>query len=204
MQVYNWILLTYPPYRILSIPNPGQNRTKNILADIKERIDKNRAAFSNYNVVRMREAVRYLTKEKLEIFVKIPFFLHINAPDYPGFIDSDISPHGISNFEKSGFYKVAMTTNVFPKSIVDFIRVDNPAILGFYHIGSLGTFTQSLGSDFDYWVIIDKTQFSKERYDFLEKKLDSILKYCREEFDQEVSFFVMDHKEIIENRYAPF
>jgi len=152
----------------------------------------------------MREAVRYLTKKKLQIFIKIPFLLHINSPEYPGFTDKNEIAHGIYNFENSGFYKESVKTNIFPKSIIETNKIETPAILGFYHIGSLGTFTQSKGSDFDYWVIIDKRKFSKDRYDSLEKKLDAILKYCREEYQQEVTFFVMDQKEISKDCYAPF
>jgi len=155
-------------------------------------------------MVRMREAIRYLSKEKLQIFIKIPFLLHINSPQYPGFVDSMDKFHGIWNFENSGFFKEALKTKIFPKSIIKDTKIDNPAILGFYHIGSLGTFTQSAGSDFDYWVIIDKKHFSRQGYESLEKKLDAILKYSREKYDQEVSFFVMDRKDIKNDCYAPF
>jgi len=60
----------------------------------------------------MREAIRYLAPKKLEIFIKIPFLLHINSPQYPGYIDAGISPHGIWNFENSGFYKEALKTKL--------------------------------------------------------------------------------------------
>ncbi len=172
--------------------------------DLKIQIEKNRAAFSNYNMVRMREALRYFTPKKLELFLKIPFFLHINSPRYPGCINTKSKPYGIWNFKESGFYKEAVRNNLFPKSVIETIRVDNPAVIGLYHIGSLGTFTQSLGSDFDYWVMIDKKKFSRERYESLEKKLDAIVNYCREKHEQKVSFFIMDQKDIQLNRYLPF
>jgi len=152
----------------------------------------------------MREALRYFTEKKLQLFLKIPFYLHINSPNYPGCINTKSKPYGIWNFEKSGFYREAVASQFFPKSIVETIRSDNPAILGLYHIGSLGTFTQSIGSDFDYWVMIDKKTFSKERYDSLEKKLDAIVGYCREKHDQKVSFFIMDQNDTRLNEYRTF
>ena len=155
-------------------------------------------------MVRMREAIRYLTPEKLEIFIKIPFLLHINAPEYPGFTDPDVSSHGIWNFINSGFYKEAATEKLFPKSIIETIKNDNSYILGLYHIGSLGTFTQSQGSDFDFWIIIDKKKFSKKRFQCFENKLDAVLKYCREAYQQEVSFFVIDQKDVRNNCYSLF
>ncbi len=172
--------------------------------DLNVQIEKNRAAFSNYNMVRMREALRYFTPQKFELFLKIPFFLQINTPRYPGCINTKSMPYGIWNFKESGFYREAVRNNLFPKSVIETIRMDNPAVMGLYHIGSLGTFTQSLGSDFDYWVMIDKKRFSRERYESLEKKLDAIVSYCREKHEQKVSFFIMDLKDIRLNRYVPF
>jgi len=180
------------------------SKRQNILNNFNIQVDKNRSGFSNYNIIRMREAVRYLTPDKLEIFIKIPFLLHINFPKYPGFTGVKALSHGIWNFENSGFYKEVVQKKLFPKFIIESSRIEKPAILGLYHIGSLGTFTQSTGSDFDYWVIIDKKKFSQERYNNLEKKLDAILNYSRESYDQKVSFFIMDQKDIKNNCYASF
>ncbi|MCF6246980.1 MAG: class I adenylate cyclase [Desulfobacula sp.] len=152
----------------------------------------------------MREAIRYLTPEKFDLFLRIPFLLHINAPNYPGFVQNKSHANGIWNFTASGFYKLAIKENAFPKSIIEYVKIDNPCILALYHIGSLGTFTQSAGSDFDYWVMIDKKQFNHERYANLEKKLDNIKTYCREKYHQKVSFFVMDYKQIVHDDYASF
>ncbi|MCP3941983.1 MAG: adenylate cyclase [Desulfobacteraceae bacterium] len=171
---------------------------------LKKQILHLKACFSNYNIVRMREALRYLTGPKLELFIKIPFFIHVNLPKFPGFVDSDPAAHGIYNFEQSGFYKEVLKQNLLPQNAIFKNKADTPCVQGFYHIGSLGTFTQSAGSDFDYWVIIDKKKFSDIRYYNLEKKLDHILKFSREDYDQEVTFFIMDQKDIRNNCYARF
>jgi len=152
----------------------------------------------------MREIIRYLTPKKLELFMKIPVLLHINAHKYPGFIDNRLLCHGIWNFENSGFYKSAIKTKLFPAYIIENKGTDKPAIIGLYHIGSLGTFTQSVGSDFDYWVIINKKNFSEKRYALLEEKLDDILRYSREAYGQKITFFIMDQKDIKNNCYASF
>lgn len=167
-------------------------------------IDKNKADFSNYNTVRMREAIRYLTPKKFKLFLKIPFLLHINGSGYPGFIPEKPGAGGIYNFQKSGFYKLAIKENIFPKSIQEYVNVKDPCILSVFHIGSLGTFTQSSGSDFDYWVMIDQKHISEERYANLEKKFDAVVKYCRETYNQEVSFFIMDHKQVKHHHYTGF
>ncbi|MCP4720328.1 MAG: adenylate cyclase, partial [Desulfobacteraceae bacterium] len=112
--------------------------------------------------------------------------------------------HGIHNFEQSGFYNEVLKQSLLPENAISRYKAIDPCVQGFYHIGSLGTFTQSAGSDFDYWVIIDKKKFSDMRYYNLEKKLDHILKFSRESYDQEVTFFIMDQENIQKNCYARF
>ncbi|WDP92579.1 MAG: class I adenylate cyclase [Desulfobacter sp.] len=169
------------------------------------KLEKMKSAFSNYNVVRMREALRYLSGPKLKLFIQIPFLIHVNQPKYPGFVPGKPEACGIYNFENSGFCKEGLKQGQMPAAALPRESASqDPGILGLYHIGSLGTFTQSPQSDFDYWVIIDKTRFTEKRYYNLEKKLNHIVKYSREEFDQEVTFFIMDQADISRDCYAGF
>ena len=171
---------------------------------LKRKILVMKSAFSSYNVVRMREALRYLSGPKLSLFIQIPFLIHVNLPEVPGFVPDAPDAHGIFNFEESGFYKEGKKQGNIPGTNTKTSSSKIPCVLGLYHIGSLGTFTQSSQSDFDYWVIIDKTQFTEQRYYNFEKKLDHIIKFSREEFDQEVSFFIMDQADIRKDCYAGF
>lgn len=171
------------------------------LSHLKEKLLKNKTAFSHYNMVRMREALRYLSPEKAALFTQIPFLIHINAPRVPGYVKSRDPAHGIWNFENTGFFKEAKKRFITDEKPVKQVR---PAVLGLYHIGSLGTFTQSTGSDFDYWVIIDNQQFSQKRYSTLEEKLAVIQRYSREKYAQKVTFFVMDKEDIKHNYYGAF
>lgn len=176
--------------------------TKNTLA---AKLTRMKAAFSNYNVVRMREALRYLSEPKLELFIKIPFLIHINHPQFEGYVPEAPEACGIYNFKNSGFYKAVLDMEEVPGDILETqTDIKDPCVLGFYHIGSLGTFTQSAQSDFDYWVIIDRTGFTEQRYYNFEKKLNHIVKFARENFDQEVTFFIMDQADIRKDCYAGF
>ncbi|MGM0655856.1 MAG: class I adenylate cyclase [Thermodesulfobacteriota bacterium] len=169
------------------------------------KLTRMKTAFSNYNVVRMREALRYLSAPKLELFIKIPFLIHINHPQFPGYVPEPPVACGIYNFKNSGFYKAVRDIEEIPWNIIETeTDIKDPCILGFYHIGSLGTFTQSAQSDFDYWVIIDRTCFTEQRYYNLEKKLNHIVKFSRENCDQEVTFFIMDQADIRKDCYAGF
>lgn len=173
------------------------------ISHLKKKLLNNRAAFSHYNMVRMREALRYLSSEKVTLFTRIPFLIHMNEPQLPGYVKSQVPANGIWNFEQTGFYKEAvkskgLNTDEKPGKLV------KPAVLGLYHIGSLGTFTQSIGSDFDFWVIIDNQQFSQRRFDTLEEKLAAIQRYSREKYAQKVTFFVMDKEDLKHNYYGDY
>ncbi|WDP87024.1 MAG: class I adenylate cyclase [Desulfobacter sp.] len=173
-------------------------------ARTKLKIHEMKSAFSNYNMVRMREALRYLSGPKLTLFVKIPFLIHTNLPQLPGYVQDLPTAHGIYNFQATGFFKEALSQGKLEEALVKAGPVEAPCVLGLYHIGSLGTFTQSPQSDFDYWVIIDKHSFTEKRYYNFEKKLAHIVKYSREEFSQKVSFFIMDQADIRKDCYAGF
>ncbi|HCY88396.1 MAG TPA: adenylate cyclase, partial [Desulfobacteraceae bacterium] len=175
--------------------------------NIRQKILGMKSAFSSYNIVRMREALRYMSGPKLSLFIKIPFLIHVNLPDIPGFVSQPPAAHGIYNFKDSGFYKEGLkliNKSGAPKGFTSGSAPKDPCVLGFYHIGSLGTFTQSAQSDFDYWVIIDKEKFDEKRYYNLKKKLDLIATHALEEYDQEVTFFTMDQAEIRRDCYAGF
>ncbi|WP_022668094.1 class I adenylate cyclase [Desulfospira joergensenii] len=177
---------------------------KDSFKKLEKRILELKSHFSNYNIVRMREALRYLSGSSLSLFIKIPFLIHINTPEMPGYVEAGEPAHGIYKFERSGFYKEILSQNLMSEKEILQSRAEDPCVLGFYHIGSLGTFTQSAASDFDYWIIIDKKAFSETRYYNLEKKLNKIVKFARETHHQEVTFFIMDQADIQKNIYAGF
>ncbi|MCP4723108.1 MAG: adenylate cyclase, partial [Desulfobacteraceae bacterium] len=114
------------------------HREKNTIDKLEKRILYLRSCFSNYNIVRMREALRYLAGPKLELFIKIPFLIHVNLPEFPGYIDSDTTAHGIHNFEQSGFYNEVLKQSLLPENAISRYKAIDPCVQGFYHIGSLG------------------------------------------------------------------
>jgi len=71
-------------------------------------LNRNRKAFISYNIARIREFIRYLSPEKYELFHTIPFLLHVNAHDFPGYINHPLLAYGIYGFHDSGFWKEAL------------------------------------------------------------------------------------------------
>ena len=169
------------------------------MMDIDAAIEKNKQQFILHNIVRLREMIRYLSPKKLNLFKLIPLLIHINVPGFPGYIESSSHTFGIWNFENTGFSKEFIKENNAIKKLLKY-NIDDAAVQALYHIGSLGTFTQSEKSDFDYWVIINRAKFSTKRYDALKQKLNLITIHSRKKFSQEVSFFIHDAQALIKNK----
>ncbi|MBF0228122.1 MAG: class I adenylate cyclase [Desulfamplus sp.] len=172
------------------------------MLELHSDIEKNKKNFLLHNVVRLREMIRYLPNEKLNLFKQIPFLIHVNSPEFPGYVKlSDTKSadfinipedniFGVWNFENSGFAKDIAENNPVAKELLN-IKCHHPVVQAIYHIGSLGTFTQSAKSDFDFWVVIEKNDnFSSNFIDILHEKLTLITTYSRKAFSQEVTFFV--------------
>ena len=162
-----------------------------------EEIDQNRASFFQYNQFRLQQAIDKLPERKKDIFKKIPFFIHVNTPGVPGFV-KDETVGGIWNFERSFFFR-HMASGASVRSVT----AEFPAVQGLYHIGSLGTLTQSRGSDFDYWVIVDEKELSARQHTFLDTKLKKIQKYCRDHYHQKLTFYIHDSGKIKNNNFVP-
>ena len=167
--------------------------------NIDAAIEKNKQQFILHNIVRLREMIRYLPPKKLNLFKLIPLLIHINTPGFPGYVESYSHTFGIWNFENTGFGKEFIKENNAVKKLIKY-NIDDAAVQALYHIGSLGTFTQSEKSDFDYWVIINRARFSTKRYDALKQKLNLITIHSRKKFSQEVSFFIHDAQALIKNQ----
>ena len=170
------------------------------MEEIRSGIENSRKDFILHNIVRLREMIRYLPPVRLDLFKEIPFLIHVNSPEFPAHVKSTGSIFGVWNFENSGFAKNLAATNQRAAKLLQH-PVDDPAVQAIYHIGSLGTFTQSAKSDFDFWIIIDKTRFDSERLKALHEKLNLIIVYSRKHYSQEVSFFIHDAGDLKNNQF---
>lgn len=170
------------------------------MKEIITAIENRKKEFLLHNIVRIREMIRYLPEKKLDLFREIPFLIHINSPEYPAYVESAGDLFGIWNFQNSGFGKDLIQQNPQVAPLISRSTKD-PAVQGLYHIGSLGTFTQSVKSDFDFWVVIDKSRFDTHRLKALHEKLNRIVTYSRKQYAQEVTFFVHDAENLVNNQF---
>ena len=169
---------------------------------VARRIFQNKKAFISYNISRLRELIRYLSPKRLELFHTIPFLLHINLPDFPGYIDDPLSSHGIYRFHESGFWKLALKRMKFNEKGIRPYLSNKYFIRGLYLMGSSGTLAQSEHSDFDYWVVIDKTIFSERQLGLLYQRLAKIERWGREACNQDITFFVLEYQQIRNNNFS--
>lgn len=161
-----------------------------------------RKHFITYNIVRLRELIRYLPEEKLELFHTIPLLLHMNSPDLPGYVDHPMTPHGIYRFFDSGFWKLANTHLRAQGKEMPSLMSKSFCIRGIYLMGSSGTVGQTDYSDFDYWVVIDRGSVSKMQRALLREKLAKIKDWAKETYGHNLSLFLLDFEQIQQNDFS--
>lgn len=163
---------------------------------------KNRKHFVKYNIARIRELIRYLPTKKLDLFYGIPLLLHINSPEYPGYIDDPQVPHGIYGFYDSGFWTLAKRRlGIEMQQIRSFVS-KNFCIKGLYLMGSAGSLGQTARSDFDYWVVFDRDAIDGRQRILLRQKLERIERWAEETYGQSLSFFTLDAMQIKHNTFS--
>jgi adenylate cyclase class 1 len=171
-------------------------------ATVKEQILLNRKYFITYNIARLRELIRYLPEERLDLFHTIPLLVHMNSPDLPGYVDHPLTPHGLYRFFDSGFWKFAKKRLRIKGEDVHTYVLKRSYVRGLYLMGSSGTLGQTEYSDFDYWVAIDKGSLSKTQRALLRQKLDNIGDWSKETYGHDLSFFVIDMEQIRQNDFS--
>jgi adenylate cyclase, class 1 len=159
-------------------------------------------AFITYNISRLRELIRYLPPNKFELFQNIPFWLHVNIPGIPGYLDSPKTPYGIYRFHDSGFWREGFRRLKGKQRDLLNHHAGMGYVLGMYLMGSSGTLAQTDKSDFDYWIVINSEDIDAEAQSLFREKLKRIESWSRERYDQEVKLFVLHLADVKENEFS--
>ncbi len=159
-----------------------------------------------YNKARIERALVLLPEDRRALFHVLPFLLHVNHPDLPGYVDSDEVPFGLNNFSFRDQIKDAMQ-DCFPaqQALFDDIKPIWPrqrAIDALVLMGSIGTIAQSADSDFDYWVCVSGGSMSAEAMALLQQKLTAIEQWAETEKGIEVHFFLSDIDNVKANDFG--
>ena len=160
-----------------------------------------------YNKARIERAQALLPPERRPLFHVIPFLLHVNHPDLPGYVDADADLfYGLNNFSFRDEIKDALFT-IFPQQqdLFDDIKSVWPrqrAIDALVLMGSIGTIAQSEKSDFDYWVCVDGNKLSEASLAAMQRKLNTVEDWAMSCYDIEVHFFLSDIDKVRNNDFG--
>ncbi|PKN15167.1 MAG: adenylate cyclase, partial [Deltaproteobacteria bacterium HGW-Deltaproteobacteria-3] len=123
--------------------------------------------YLQYNEERKAKAMLFNTHQGNLLLKVLPYLLHSNYPDLPGFIDDANCPYGIHLFNPAEEFPHELFRRYFPNSSA--MRTDRPSpftdkpcIHSLKTIGSIGTIAQSAISDCDYWVSIRKGDLGEQ------------------------------------------
>lgn len=158
-----------------------------------------------YNKARIERAIELLPVARKPLFQVVPFLLHVNHPDLPGYIDDPDAPFGLNNYSLREQVTEALRV-IFPEStnLFDDMRKIWPRqrhIDALVLMGSIGTIGQSRDSDFDYWVCVDGSHFTSKTLKLLEKKLHLIEEWAEQQ-NIEVHFFLSEIDKVRNNDFG--
>ncbi|WP_026376184.1 class I adenylate cyclase [Aestuariibacter salexigens] len=159
-----------------------------------------------YNKARIERALALLPDDQKPLFHVLPFLLHVNHPDLPGYSEGVDVPFGLNNYALRPEVTQALK-HMFPhlseqfddmKAIWPRQRYIDALVL----MGSIGTIAQSYRSDFDYWVCIDSSRFDDKQLQALEQKLLYIEQWALDNYDIEAHFFLSDIEKVRNNDFG--
>lgn len=159
-----------------------------------------------YNKARIERAIELLPTEKKPLFQVIPFLLHVNHPELPGYVEDKNTPYGLNNYSLREEVIEALRQVFANKSaLFDDMRQIWPRqrrIDALVLMGSIGTIGQSRDSDFDYWVCLDGEQYTPRDITLLERKARQVERWALEYHNMEVHFFISDTDKVKNNDFG--
>lgn len=159
-----------------------------------------------YNRNRIEKAMTIFPPDQRPLFSAIPFLLHVNHPDFPGFVDDVDLASGLAFFSYRPSVQQALY-ELFPQlsEVIDDPKPIWPKrcyIESLSLMGSIGTAAQSDKSDLDYWVCVDGNIVKDKRWDLLQQKLTLIEQWAWDVHRLEVHFFLSDIEKVLNNDFG--
>jgi len=161
--------------------------------------------YKQYNRNRKITAINFNPNKAALLFKVIPFLLHVNYHDLPGYVANPKCPFGIHRFQADEVVEPELFKRFFPTSSARNPNTQNPftetpCIYSLKTIGSIGTIAQTEKSDCDYWVSIRSNEIGPQGLLLLEQKCKAIEEWALAR-GSEVYFFLMDIEQTRENSF---
>ena len=162
------------------------------------------AHYLAYNQSRISRATAFNPNKANLLFRIIPFLLHSNYEDLPGYVEDAACPCGIHHFQPEKAVEPDLFRRYFPTSTARHGKTpahpEKPCIHSLKTIGSIGTIAQTEISDCDYWLSIRQEEIGPGGVALLERKCRVIEEWAAKR-GTEVHFFLMDIDETRDNRF---
>lgn len=164
-------------------------------------LQNNKRNYLNYNEWRKKLFIANSPKDANIILYLLPWLLTVNRSEVPGFIKEMKNTFKVANIENNR--EIIAQESHFKKMFGvrdEWFSVrqipDAAAIQGIYTIGSVGTISQTLRSDCDIWICIDRTNFNDKTLQCLSRKVNLIKGWLDECLKIPVFFFLTDVEDI--------
>ncbi len=182
-----------------SVQTESEGRKKELanLKTIQRVLTRNKKTFTAYNEFRKALFSELAPADSVTILYLLPWLISINHPQCPGYIPDlkrSFRVYGVERLKgirglEKGFKKQFDVKQTEPLLKHE---KDTYLIPGLYSIGSVGSVSQTSGSDCDMWVCIDRDQFDKSAWLQLNQKINLIKDWMDLKCKMPVFFFISD------------
>lgn len=170
-------------------------------------LTRKKRIFQQYNTFRKAIFSELAPKEAETILYVLPWLLSVNHPDIPGYIRDLEKPFRIFNIDNEPEIRKreeALKRRFGAKRSGSLLRPpsDCRPIIGLYTIGSVGSISQTSGSDCDIWVCYDRDDFNEKSWKQLHQKINLLKDWLDQNIRMPVYFFICEVNDIREGRFG--
>jgi adenylate cyclase class 1 len=165
--------------------------------DIKRRLQK----FAANNSRRISWALEKFEPKARDLFLLIPYLLHTDILEQ--FFEMKNPP---VRTIVAGYQPVREVLNLSEDYFPDLIpgkAGKNPVVIEtILTIGSVGTMSQSAGSDIDYWICCNLSEVDTVKRKWLELRFQLLEEWAMQQLNVEIHFFLMDVADVRNNNFG--
>ncbi len=170
-------------------------------------LSRNKHVFNHYNQFRKQVFLELSPKAGEAVLYLLPWLLSINHEACPGYIADLERPFKVFNvdIEKEIRHRETAFKRLFgvreSRSLLQTGSIFS-TIQGLYTIGSVGSVSQTSGSDCDIWVCYNKEDFTETSWHQLHQKINLIKDWMDINLKMEIFFFVSDVADVRNNHFG--
>lgn len=180
-----------------AVPAGVQHNDRGFPERMTPDIRNNRDNFLRFNQTkfeRFQQLVPNLNMRR--ILNSLPFLLSINSPKLVGFVEGECALGVVNPYFDDDTRR--FITGKFPGVNAD-IQPGDMFVQMIAVIGSVGTIAYNKKSDFDYWICVDPSEVTPEKYERFRKKVVLIQKWMEAETGVSIHLFVNDVRNLRRN-----